>query len=116
MRIEILNPQGEVVNTIIASEEFAEEHYPGAWRLAEYQDPEPNARDLILQVIERLEYRQLMPRITREAILRMAEKEAAELAEQLGVDEALLLSKNKGYTALKAFDSQIASLRDQLNS
>lgn len=37
MRIEILDG-ATVINTIVASEEFAEQHYPGAWRLAEVQD------------------------------------------------------------------------------
>lgn len=36
-RIEILDTLGEVVNTIDADEAFAEEHYPGAWRLADQQ-------------------------------------------------------------------------------
>ena len=38
MRIDILE-NGVVVNTIEASEEFAEEHYPGAWRIAADQNP-----------------------------------------------------------------------------
>ncbi len=33
MRIEILNETGEVVNTIIASPEFAEAVYAGRWRV-----------------------------------------------------------------------------------
>ena len=37
MRIEIMDGD-TVTNTIIASEEFAEQHYPGKWRLAEVQD------------------------------------------------------------------------------
>lgn len=37
-KIEILK-DGQVVNTIVASVEFAEKHYPGAWRLVE-PDPE----------------------------------------------------------------------------
>ena len=37
MRIEILNGS-EVLQTIIADEEFAEQRYPGVWRIAEYQD------------------------------------------------------------------------------
>ena len=40
--IEILNDSNEVINTIIASEEYAEQHFPGKWRLAENQpSPEP---------------------------------------------------------------------------
>lgn len=46
MKIEILNVHGDVVNTIIADQQFAEQHYPGAWRLAAQQpgdelQPEP---------------------------------------------------------------------------
>jgi len=36
-RIEIMDGES-VINTIIASVSFAEEHYPGAWRLAAVQD------------------------------------------------------------------------------
>lgn len=68
----------------------------------------------ILSTIQQLEREQLMPRITREAILRIAEKEAEEMAASLGVDPALILAKNKAYTLLKAFDNQIAELRAQL--
>ena len=39
-KIEILDAQGVVTNTILASEAFAEQQYPGRWRLAEHQ-PEP---------------------------------------------------------------------------
>ncbi|MEG2469144.1 MAG: hypothetical protein RSB86_17360 [Comamonas sp.] len=38
MRIEILT-DGTVVNTIVATEAFAQAHFPGAWRLAAQQDP-----------------------------------------------------------------------------
>ncbi|WP_313237914.1 hypothetical protein [Delftia acidovorans] len=41
MRIEILNTDGAVVNTIIASPEFAEQQHPGAWRVCEHQDAQP---------------------------------------------------------------------------
>lgn len=37
MRIEILDAQGAVINTIIADEQFAEQHHPGAWRIASVQ-------------------------------------------------------------------------------
>ncbi|WP_422846859.1 hypothetical protein ACOYR4_12865 [Acidovorax sp. M14] len=37
MRIEILDGE-TVINTILADEEFAEQHYPGAWRVAAVQD------------------------------------------------------------------------------
>ena len=40
--IEILNEESEVINTIVASEEYAEATYPGKWRLSENQpQPEP---------------------------------------------------------------------------
>lgn len=37
MRIEIMDDQ-IVINTIVASEQFAEQQHPGKWRLAEVQD------------------------------------------------------------------------------
>lgn len=40
MRIEIIDGEA-VINTIIADEVFAEQQYPGAWRIAEYQDDTP---------------------------------------------------------------------------
>lgn len=40
--IEILDSTGAVTNTIVASEDFAQQHYPGRWRSAEHQ-PEPPA-------------------------------------------------------------------------
>lgn len=68
----------------------------------------------VLTTIQQLEREQLMPRITREAILRIAEKEAEEMASSLGVAPALILAKNKAYTLLKTFDNQVAALRAQL--
>lgn len=41
MNIEILK-DGEVVNVIVADEAFAEEHYPGQWRVQEYMDSPPS--------------------------------------------------------------------------
>lgn len=111
MRIEILD--GDlVINEINASEEFAEHHYPGAWRVSEYQDAPsaPTAAEIALQTIERLEREQLMPRINREFILGAMKKEA----EEAGYTEAQLEAKNKGYRLLKQFDAQIAALRAQL--
>lgn len=40
MRIEILNSEGRVVNTILATEGEAERLYPGMWRIAETQEPD----------------------------------------------------------------------------
>ena len=40
--IEILNDDNEVINTVLAGEEYAEAAYPGRWRLSENQpQPEP---------------------------------------------------------------------------
>jgi hypothetical protein len=82
--------------------------------LANQQKQAEEASLRVLTTIQQLEREQLMPRITREAILRIAEKEAEEMAASLGVDPALILAKNKAYTLLKAFDNQIAELRAQL--
>lgn len=109
MRIEILNTEGDVVDTIIASEELAEGKYPGAWRLAEYQHPVPSSRDLILLTIERMERDQMMPTATRTFILAAMEREAATA----GISLEVLTAKNKTYRLLKAFDNQIAALRAQ---
>ena len=37
--IEILNDESEVINTIVASEEYAEATYPGRWRIVETPEP-----------------------------------------------------------------------------
>ena len=37
--IEILNDESEVINTIAASEEYAEATYPGRWRVVETPEP-----------------------------------------------------------------------------
>ncbi|WP_133066262.1 hypothetical protein [Acidovorax kalamii] len=41
MRIEILNEQGDVINTILADKDFAEANYPGAWQVAADQGMPP---------------------------------------------------------------------------
>ena len=42
--IEILNDESEVINTIVASEEYAEATHPGRWRVVETPEPpEPPA-------------------------------------------------------------------------
>lgn len=69
-------------------------------------DPAQAAKD----TINTLERQQMMPRITRETILSLAEERAAAL----GLTQAQLIAKNKGYAALKAFDTEIAALRAQL--
>jgi hypothetical protein len=40
MIYEILNAQGDVVNTIDANQSFVEEQYPNRWRIASNQPPE----------------------------------------------------------------------------
>lgn len=42
MRIEILDGE-TVINIILADEAFAEQMHPGAWRVADVQDVEPEA-------------------------------------------------------------------------
>ena len=37
--IEILNEENEVIDTILASEEYAEATYPGRWRVVETPEP-----------------------------------------------------------------------------
>lgn len=37
--IEILNDESEAINTIVASEEYAEATYPGRWRVVETPEP-----------------------------------------------------------------------------
>lgn len=108
MRYEILE-DGAVVNTIIASPGFMAENFaPGAYReTVEATTPPAVAA---LQRITQLEREQMMPRITRETILSLAEERAAAI----GLTQAQLLAKNKGYAALKAFDMEIAALRAQL--
>ena len=111
MPIEIMDG-GDVENVITASEDFAEAHYPGRWRLAAVQDtPQaPVYADVIQQKIEQLERESLMNRITRESIRAMA----LERAAARGLNEAQLIAKNKGYAALKQVDEEIAALRAQL--
>jgi hypothetical protein len=72
------------------------------------EEPTPTA--LALRRILQMEREQLMPRITREAILSLAEERAAAI----GMTQAQLSAKNRGYAALKAFDAEIAALRAQL--
>ena len=39
--IEVLNDESKVINTIVASEEYAEATYPGRWRVVETPEPPP---------------------------------------------------------------------------
>lgn len=36
--IDLISQDGQVLNTIVADEAFAEQHHPGAWRVAAVQD------------------------------------------------------------------------------
>ena len=65
---------------------------------------------MIKDKIEQLERDSLMNRITRESIRTMA----LERAAAIGLTEAQLIAKNKGYAALKQVDDEIAALRAQL--
>ena len=78
----------------------------------EVLDPEPEVMTpaLILTKIQELEDQYLMPRITRETIIALAE----ERALAMGLTLEYLRAKNKGYAGLKALDEQIAALRSQL--
>lgn len=50
MRIEILDGS-TVINTINADEAFAEQHYPGAWRVVQ-EAPEPDAANPVEWLID----------------------------------------------------------------
>lgn len=64
----------------------------------------------IVARIQELEDQYLMPRITRETIIALAE----ERALSMGLTLEYLRAKNKGYAGLKTLDEQIAALRNQL--
>jgi hypothetical protein len=72
--------------------------------------PPPTPQDMAQQQIDALENEYLMPRVTRESLIAMAEERAAAL----GLTIEQLRIKNKGYAGLKALDEQIAALRIQL--
>lgn len=76
--------------------------------MGEFVEPTPS--QLAQATIDAMERRQMMPRLTRETILSLAEERAAAL----GLTQAQLLAKNRGYAALKAFDLEITALRAQL--
>ncbi len=72
--------------------------------------PPPTPQEMAQQQIDALESEYLMPRVTRESLIAMAEERAAAL----GLTLEQLRIKNKGYAGLKALDEQIAALREQL--
>ena len=69
-KIEILDAQGVVTNTILASEAFAEQQYPGQWRLVADDPASPPAPPPAQTRVTVLQFRQ---RFT------LAEKAAIEL-------------------------------------
>ena len=69
--------------------------------------PPPTPAELALQQIDALETEHMMPRITRESLIALAE----ERALAMGLTLEYLRAKNKGYAGLKALDEQIAALR-----
>ncbi|MBH0033053.1 hypothetical protein I6F10_19905 [Pseudoalteromonas sp. SWYJZ98] len=81
---------------------------------AEYVPPEPptlaERQAEIVARIQALEDQHLMPRITRETIIALAE----ERAVAMGLTIEYLRAKNKGYAGLKTLDEQSAALRSQL--
>lgn len=84
---------------------FAQAAAGQAGIVAEYVAPTPDVvRAEIVAQISALERQAMLPRVTREFML--AYMEAAATPEQLAL--------NIGYTRVKAFDQQIATLRAQL--
>jgi hypothetical protein len=110
MRYEILD-NGVVVNTIIASPDFMASNF-AADTYRETAEPPVPPSVAALQLIQQMEREQILSqqRITRETILALAEERAAAL----GLTNAQLRAKNRGYAGLKALDEQIAALRAQL--
>lgn len=58
MRYEILDNTGEVINTIIANQEFVEEHHANFYRLVP-EPPEPKRPNIILKLSFRLRFTDL---------------------------------------------------------
>ena len=83
----------------------------GGLTITRFSDaPPPTPQEMAQQQIDALESEYLMPRVTRESLIAMAEERAAAL----GLTIEQLRIKNKGYAGLKALDEQIAALRAQL--
>lgn len=68
---------------------------------------EPTQAELAQAQIDALEAQHLMPRITRETIIALAEERALDM----GLTLEYLRAKNKGYAGLKSLDEQIQALR-----
>ena len=73
----------------------------------------PNPNDAINAQIAILESNPAVPRLVREALLRIAEKDAARDATALNT-AAIILAADSGYQRIKTRDTQIAALRAQL--
>lgn len=73
-------------------------------------DPVVLTPEEIVARIQELEDQYLMPRITRESLIALAEERGAAL----GLTKAQLAAKNKGYAGLVALEEQIEELRSQL--
>lgn len=69
-----------------------------------------NPQGATLRQIDALERQNMIPRVTREALLAYA----VFIAQSGGVPEAQLYAENIAYRKMKDFDAQIAALRAQL--
>ncbi len=78
--------------------------------------PQPDPTDALRAQIKAIEFAELTPRNTREALIYLAEKEATAVAAQLGVTPAEVLAVNIGYQNAKAVDLQITALRAQIQA
>lgn len=76
--IEIRDPAGDVINTIVATPEFADEHYPGAWRLCAVQPAQP-----VADVPQRCTRRQGQLALLSYGLLDGAEAAIAAIADPL---------------------------------
>lgn len=73
--------------------------------------PSPNVA--ILAQIAQIETSTAVPRIVREALMRMLERAATQDATPINTSE-MILAANIGYGRVKAVDDQIRALRAQL--
>ena len=73
----------------------------------------PNPNDAISVQIATLEASPPVPRLVREALLRIAEQDAARDAT-IAVTAPMILAADVGYQRIKARDTQIAALRSTL--
>ena len=109
MRYEILDDDGNVINTIIARPDFVELNYPDHYR--EVTEDMPNSQPNIQAEIEALERQSLMNRGIRELALRIMEDRAVSIAAEQGTTQDQVLAGVPAYVKFKALDDQIATLR-----